>query len=111
MSEVQYKTLKLIALLVFATILFSLSDPFLKVIIGQGKIVGLKHPDAISFCNVLFVGNLCAGLVPLFFMRPKVAINEIKSAKRNDILLLLLETFCVFLYPSLVFYALIQSSI
>ena len=50
------------ASLVLALTLFALSTPVLRWLIMNGGALGLKSPGAISFCNVLFVGNLCAGL-------------------------------------------------
>jgi drug/metabolite transporter (DMT)-like permease len=49
--------------LALAITLFSLASPLIKWLIRHGGELGLSHPGAISFCNVLFVGNLAAGLL------------------------------------------------
>lgn len=102
---------KLIALLTLAILLASLENPFLKLIIEQGESLWSIHPNVISFCNVLFVGNTCAGLVPFLFRNPRTYISEIISAPLIDNLLLLLASFFVFLYPTFMFFALENSSV
>lgn len=103
--------LKLIALLTLCIFLASLENPFLKLIIEQGHSLWEINPHAISFCNVLFVGNTCAGLVPFLFRNPKTFVSEIVSAPPTYKLLLLLASVFVFLYPTFTFFALENSSV
>ncbi|MFQ5683051.1 MAG: DMT family transporter [Candidatus Binatia bacterium] len=51
--------------LILAIILAALAAPIVKWLIIHGGKVGISNPNAISFCNLLFVGNLCSALVVL----------------------------------------------
>lgn len=53
--------------LILAIILAALATPIVKWLIMHGGKLGISDPKAISFCNVLFVGNLCSGLVILIY--------------------------------------------
>lgn len=92
--------------LALSIVLFSLLSPLLKLLIEHGKEVGLRHPDAIRFCNVLFVGNLCAGLVPLIFKSPKKVVLEFWHLPVKVKTLFIYSIFLTFLYPSLIFFSL-----
>ncbi len=58
--------LALVALVV-SIVLFSLGAPLVKWLIQNGASIGLNGRHAISFCNILFVGNLSASLIVLLF--------------------------------------------
>ena len=49
--------------LILSIILAALATPIVKWLITNGGKVGISNPNAISFCNILFVGNICSGLV------------------------------------------------
>jgi drug/metabolite transporter (DMT)-like permease len=51
--------------LILAIILAALATPIVKWLVMHGGKLSISNPDAISFCNILFVGNLCSGLVVL----------------------------------------------
>lgn len=51
--------------LIFAIILAALATPVVKWLVVHGGKLGISNPNAISFCNILFVGNICSGLVVL----------------------------------------------
>ncbi len=59
-------SLAIVALIVSIT-LFSLGAPLVKWLIQNGESIGVAGHNAISFCNVLFVGNLSASLIVLLF--------------------------------------------
>jgi len=51
--------------LILAIILAALATPVVKWLVVHGGKLGIANPNAISFCNILFVGNICSGLVVL----------------------------------------------
>ncbi len=57
----------LVAALICSVALFALASPLIKWLMTQGARDGLVQVDAISFCNVLFVGNLMASSGSLSF--------------------------------------------
>ena len=46
-----------------AIILAALATPVVKWLVVHGGKVGISNPDAISFCNILFIGNFLSGIV------------------------------------------------
>ncbi len=53
--------------LVLTIILAALATPIVKRLVMHGGKLGLSNPNAISFCNILFGGNLCSGDVVLIY--------------------------------------------
>ncbi len=51
--------------LILAIILAALGTPVVKWLVVHGGRLGISNPNAISFCNILFVGNICSGVVVL----------------------------------------------
>lgn len=50
--------------LILAIIFAALATPVVKWLVTHGGKLGISNPNAISFCNILFVGNICsAGVV------------------------------------------------
>jgi len=49
----------------------------------MGGKLGLRMPGAVSFCNVLFVGNVCAGLVTLALSGPRRTLREYGGLSRR----------------------------
>ncbi|QBR84333.1 DMT family transporter [Legionella israelensis] len=105
------KKKKAVLLFICSILLFALSSPALKLLIDHGKEIGLKYPDAIRFCNVLFVGNLCAGLVPFLFKNPAAIAKEVWHIPRRTFLFLMGSTFFTFLYPMLIYFALERTTV
>jgi drug/metabolite transporter (DMT)-like permease len=69
-------------------VLAGLSAPLIKWLILHGGKLGLSRPGAISFCNVLFVGNFCAGLVILAASKwNDIKLDLVKSRPRTRALL------------------------
>lgn len=99
-----------IMLLIVATILFALGPALLKSLMNIAGALGLGE-SGISYCNVLFVGNLCAGLVVLVFKRPKEMLLEILSLPRRAKGLLFLGAIVSTIHPALLFTALEQTSV
>jgi len=55
--------------LILAIVLAALATPVVKWLVVHGGKLGISNPNAISFCNILFVGNLCSGAVVLATFR------------------------------------------
>ena len=51
------------------------------LLITTAATLGGEVKDAISFCNVLFVGNLCASLVVLVSFGPKTITHDLKRVR------------------------------
>ncbi len=51
--------------LFLAIVLAALATPIVKWLLVHGGKLGISNPNAISFCNILFVGNICSGIVVL----------------------------------------------
>lgn len=94
-----------------ATILFALASPMIKLLVQQGGIDGLQYNRAVSFCNVLFVGNLCAGLIVLFVFKPRPILADLRKTDRRTQMLLCLSSLIAFIYPALIFTALEITSV
>lgn len=103
----RYALLSLIA----ATVLFSLASPLIKLLVQEGGYNGLQYPRSISFCNVLFVGNLCASLLVLGVFKPKRIWEGVRKTTRKTQLLLCSSSLIAVIYPSLIFTALETTSV
>lgn len=92
--------------MLLAYVLFALGSPAVKFLVTKGGQFGLAHPHAISFCNVLFVGNVCAALlIALFFGGPTILKTLFTLPSKTKVMLLgsvVLAT----IYPALLFDAL-----
>lgn len=94
-----------------AVMLLSLSSPAIKWLVQHGGEVGICQPNSISFCNVLFVGNLCAGLVALLTFGYKNVKKEWKSSQFFVKLFLLCSSLFAVLYPTFIFMALEKTTV
>ena len=98
-------------LLFAAIVLFALSSPVIKLLVQNGGKYGLKHPDSISYCNVLFIANLCSGIIVLISFGTKGILQEFVSLTRKTYLLLGISVVLAFLYPATLFTALETTSV
>lgn len=74
--------------LALAVVIFSAANPVTSRIIELGKTYEINGRNPISFCNVLFVGNLCAlGLMILIFY-PDWQFHKLRKLTRKDWFLL-----------------------
>jgi len=62
--------------LILALALFGLTAPLIRWLVLHGGSLSGAESIAISFCNVLFVGNLCAGLVFAAWFGPRRVWRE-----------------------------------
>lgn len=67
--------------LFLAVFLAALATPVVKWLVEHGGRLGLSNPGAISYCNVLFVGNLLAGAVVLFHTSPRRMLAELRRCR------------------------------
>lgn len=58
------------AYLLLAVTLFAAANPIVQQLINLGEQISEGEHNPISFCNVLFIGNLCALIVLLVFNNP-----------------------------------------
>ena len=86
--------------------LFSLGPSLVKLMVTMGGTFGLQYPQAVSFCNVLFAGNLCAAIVTGAIYGYKDIFLEIWHLTKNIKIYLLLASCLLVITPSLIFIAL-----
>jgi predicted PurR-regulated permease PerM len=60
--------------IIIALICFALASPVVKLLSERGGELG----NAISFCNLLFIGNFCAGIMVLVSFGAKGILNELR---------------------------------
>lgn len=94
-----------------ATLLFALGPALIKALTLKGGVLGLQNPGAVSFCNVLFVGNSCAGLVTLAVYGGRALLGELWQLPRRTKGALLLGAVVSAVYPALIFTALERTSV
>lgn len=63
--------------LIVSLALFAAGNSVVKWLIREGGKVGLTAPGAISFCNLLFVGNLCGATLALLLGGPRAILREL----------------------------------
>jgi len=100
-----------LAYLCSALVLLASSSAVVKWLVQNGTNLGLSRPDAISFCNVLFVGNACAGLVVLARVGPRPLLAEWRQTTRRVRGLMLANSLFSVFAASLFFQALEQTSV
>ena len=75
--------------LILAIILAALATPIVKWLVMHGGKLGISNINAISFCNILFVGNLCSGLVVLVYFGWKDIWRKLRELTAKTGLLLM----------------------
>jgi drug/metabolite transporter (DMT)-like permease len=100
-----------LALLGLGTLLFALGPALIKLLALRGGAFGLSNPGAVSFCNVLFVGNFCAGLVTLAVYGGRGLFVELWGLPRRTKGALWLGAIVSAIYPALLFTALERTSV
>lgn len=97
--------------LIIATILFAIGPATVKLLVERGGEFGIRNPGSISFCNVLFIGNLCAGLVVGFSYGLRGIFRELISLSNRTKIYLFFGSILTALYPSLIFIALEHTTV
>ena len=98
------------AILYLAITLLALASPLVKWLIVEGPNLGLER-EAISFCNVLFVGNLLGGIVSAVTFGPRKIQADLKQASRGTWGLLFVNVLLAAAIPTLIFTALASTTI
>ena len=96
----------LVAALLLSIALFALASPVIKWLMTQGGEAGVVRPGAISFCNVLFVGNLCAGVLTAVMFNPRRIWKDLGSIRGRTIWLAVASILLAIAIPWLLFAAL-----
>lgn len=95
-----------VAATVGAYLLYSLAAPLTKWLTVHGRDVGLGGGDAISFCNLLFLGNIAAAVAVSATVRPSVAWQKVRSLSRRGWLSLIAASVLAVAVPGALFFAL-----
>lgn len=93
--------------IIIALLCFSIASPVIKLLSKTDGELG----TAISFCNLLFIGNLCAGIVVLATFGTKGILKELQSFSTKQYLLLFVGILIAGLYPALIYTALESTSV
>lgn len=96
---------KSIIFLFLASIVLSSATPLIAKLIELGNAHQVHRRNPISFCNVLFAGNLVAFLVLIFiYSKDLYSVQLFKIEWKNWLLCLIAALLSGFLYPSLFFF-------
>ena len=99
------------AVLILSYALFALATPLAKWLSLNGLNLGTDGHRLISFCNVLFIGNLCAALLILLYRQPQKLIQDYLQMGTKAHCLMLLCGSLSAIVPSLLFIALEHTSV
>lgn len=102
---------KATAVLILAMTLFALRAPLTKFLADYGQKIGVGGERVISFCNILFIGNLCAAAVVLGHFRASRVLAELRSLARRGASLLAVSSVLELAPPILAFAALAHTSV
>ncbi len=91
--------------------LFALRAPLLKWLAIRGENLGLYGQDAFSFCNILFIGNACAGLAVWVYFGKSTIQSEFQKNDLKGYSLLLLSALLELIPPALFYTALMKTSV
>jgi drug/metabolite transporter (DMT)-like permease len=93
--------------IIIALICFSVASPVVKLLGQSGGMLG----NAISFCNLLFIGNLCGGIVVLISFGARGIFKEFRSFSLKQHFTMFLGIVVAGLYPALIYTALESTSV
>lgn len=98
--------------LLVAVLIFAASNAVTRRLIDLGAENAAGGSNPVSFCNILFVGNLCALVVLLGVYRRECQLQRLQQLSRRDWLgLVAVATLSGALAPALIFSALEQTSV
>ncbi|MEM8719798.1 MAG: DMT family transporter [Cyanobacteria bacterium P01_G01_bin.39] len=98
-------------LLVLSRLLAAARPAILAFLIAQGSRLGGENEIPISFCNVLFVGNLCSAIAVCLGFNFNHIIRDLKTLETKILLGLLLNGCLASLLSSLIFLGLKYTSV
>jgi drug/metabolite transporter (DMT)-like permease len=93
--------------IIVALVCFSLASPVVKLLSQRGGELG----GAITFCNLLFIGNLCAGVIVLVSFGARGILKEIRGFSARQRLVLAVSVVIAALYPGLIYTALESTTV
>ncbi|MEM7227745.1 MAG: DMT family transporter [Planctomycetota bacterium] len=99
-------TMSVRANLIAALVILGLTTPIVRWLIIHGGETGLIAPGVISYCNVLFVGNLAAALVSLLVFGPRAILADLRGVRGVGWLHLAGHIALAVIVPALLFTAL-----
>ncbi len=99
------------AYLMLSLALFAAGNSIVKWLIREGGKFGLTAPGAISFCNVLFVGNICGAILALLVGGPRSILRELRHTSWHTRRRLLFDIVLGVTIASLLFTALAHTSV
>jgi len=98
-------------LLVTSRALQALATPIIALLISTAAGLGAEVQSAISFCNVLFIGNLCASLLVASLFGPRRIAHELRELSALHWLEVLVFAGLAALLSTLIFLALRTTSV
>lgn len=98
-------------LLVLSRLLAAARPAILAFLITQGSRLSGGDKIPISFCNVLFVGNLCSAIAVCLFFDFKTIIRDLKKLEKKILLALFLNGCLASLLSALIFLGLQYTSV
>ncbi len=104
-------TLIIYLTIISGILLLGMRNPALKILMDHDQILSFHYDGAISFCNVLFVGNLVVGIVVLLYSGPLKILRELKKIKQNNALILLISSLTRTLSISLIYFVLERTTV
>ncbi len=98
-------------LLVVSRALQALATPIIALLITTAAGLGAEVESAISFCNVLFIGNLCAALLVAASFGPRRIARELRRLSARHWLEVIVFAGLAALLSTLIFLALSSTSV
>ncbi len=98
-------------LVVISRGLQALATPIVALLIATGAALGGEVENAVEFCNILFVGNLCASIVVLVAFGPRTIVPKLRSLRPRVTIEVLVFASLAALLSALIFSALKTTSV
>ena len=100
-----------VVMLILAMGLFALGTPLTKWLAMNGETLGLQGENAVSFCNLLFIGNLCAGLAVLAYFRVWPVLGDLARLSAKGWALVVIASSLSVAVPAMLFFALKSTTV
>ena len=98
-------------LLVLSRALAAARPAILAFLIAQGDRLGGDSKVPVSFCNVLFVGNLCSAIAVCLFFDLRTIIGDLRNLENKILVGLVINGFLAAVLSSLIFLGLKDTSV
>lgn len=70
--------------LAVALLLSAMGTPMLKALVQKGGHLGTTVQNALSYCNIFFVGNLCSALIVFVYFWPPQIFQQFRKITRSS---------------------------